>query len=50
MKQKELTKTFMMSSNLNKHFDLHNLYKINSALSMIIAIWNLFYYAIKIWK
>ena len=30
--QKELTVTFMMISNLNKPFGLHDLYKNNSAL------------------
>ena len=32
MKQKELTKTFMMISNQEKTFDLHGLYKNISAL------------------
>ena len=32
MKHKELTETFMMISNWNKPFGIHDLYKITSAL------------------
>ena len=32
MKQKDLTKPFLMISNLNKSLGLHDLYKINSTL------------------
>ena len=38
MNQKELSETFMMSSNLKQFFDLHGLYKNNSALLTVKAL------------
>ena len=37
MNHKELTKTFMIISNWNKPFGLHELYKINSAFEGLKA-------------
>ena len=39
MNQKELTKTFMMISNLKKPFGLHGLYENNSALKGLKSRW-----------